>query len=549
MKTLLYLFILCLWPCVFFGQIQLDYEWTLQTGGADDDYVEGLDQDSNGNLYFFVETTSPSINISDSAFYGAGLYVIKLDSLGTLIRKTHISCTDYIAAMTMHLTQDNDVYIMGWFRDTAYFEQQMVVDTSAAGVSFLAKINPEGYFEWVTIAYHAPQFVAYQMFVDSEENIYLTGINENTYMLIGNDTVYSLCGEHNMPVVKYDSTGSPVWGILASGEFLIRGIDIAMDPFGNLIVMGDYHGDKLFYNQDSIVPETQENLLLASVNPYGYFNWLKIYGYEDSVFPWSIALDLDGNIYLTGRMEGDLYLNGDTINVFGFFQQFGILKFSPNGIFDWLVASEPPQYPAGESEGFDITFSDEGSLLVTGIFNYMMDIGDFSLITDPYGIYFDNFLVEISAEGEVLSAMKLYGHTYTNDYSKRRIMAVGNNIYYCGFFTGSGNFGNQNLASFGYIDNFISKLIVSNVSIKEPAGLFPDNINIYSHPGRIFIKNLSEEKNYKIEVLNLSGQLVYQSEVSGAQESSFSPNLGEGIYLVSVKNAEEMFVRKILIRK
>lgn len=549
MKTIYSLFFLCFLPFAFFGQIQLDYEWTLQTGGADDDYVEGLDKDSDGNFYFFVETTSAYVNICDSACYGGGLLVIKLDSMGTLIRTTNISCSDYIAAMTLQLTPDNDVYLMGWFRDTAYFEQQMVVDTTAAGVSFLAKMDPEGNFEWVTTAYHSPQFVGYDMFVDSGENIYLTGICEDSSMIIGNDTVHSLCGDHNMPVVKYDSTGSPVWGIFASGGFLVRGMDIVMEPTGNLLVMGDYHGAKLFYNQDSIVPDTQENILLASVNPSGSFNWVKIYGYENSAFPWSIELDPEGNIYLTGRMKGDLYFNGDTLNVYGFFPQFGVLKFSPDGIFDWIVTSEPPQYPAGESDGFDIAFNDEGHLLVTGIFNYIMDIGDFSLVTDPYGIYFDNFLVEISAEGEVLSAMKLYGQTYLNDYSRRRILADGNDIYFCGFFTGSGTYGNQYLTSFGYIDNFISKLTVTNVSISEPAFNFQSAINIYSHSGRIFINNLSEGQNYKVEVLNLAGMVVHQSETKGERETSFSLQRNDGIYLVSIQSGEEKHVHKIFFRK
>jgi len=200
-------------------------------------------------------------------------------------------------------------------------------------------------------------------------------------------------------------------------------------------------------------------------------------------------------------------------------------------------------------EAISAALDQNGNLFVTGIFNQVIEISDFTLVANPPNLYFYNFLIQVNPKGRVLMAETIYGKTYYDDYTERKVRYCGDYLYYSGSFEYTGVIGNEQFTSYGFIDNFISKIDLLYVTIPEPATLASDPINIYCHSGRIFISNLSEEKNYKIEVLNLTGQVVYQSEVRGTQESSFSMNQVDGIYLVSVKNAEDMFVRKILFKK
>jgi hypothetical protein len=530
-----------------FGQTIFNYDWTAHTGGPDYDYVKDVTMDNEGNYYYFMQTYSDSCHIIDSSYYGSGLYVVKLDSNRTLDRVKYIACSDYIVAMTIKVVNDGDIYLMGWFKDTAYFDQNIIVDTSGSGVSFMAKMDFNGNYNWINIADHSPDFVAYKMIVDEQENIYITGIMEDNFMIVGGDTVFSTLSTYNLPVIKYDSNGFPIWGILACGSSFTRGTGMDFDPDGNIHIIGDFHGDRINFGQDSIVTHFSHNLLLTSLTPDGNFNRLQIIEYDQSLFFDCIKINELGNIFITGTIEGDLYFQEDTIHIPGFFEQFCVIMLSPAGNYKWHVASTSyDDYPR-ESAGHDIALSGTGNLFVTGIFNYELEIGNFTFNTMPYGINFDNLLVEINTSGEVLSAMQFYGQTYFDDYSNRKVFIFNDNLYFSGSFVGTGNYDNQSLTSFGYIDNFISKLTLSTVSIEEPIVNQHELIRIYSSEGQVCLDNLNPALNYNLKIMNLSGQVIEERLISGSILLHLKLNVPNGIYIVLISTAEEVQTKKILV--
>lgn len=549
MKTLNFLLLAFILPFSSYTQDQFQFDWTIQTGSPDYDYLYDMDTDAAGNAYFFLYTPWSECHIADSIFYGYGLYVTKLNTEGFLDWTSYISCTSNIAPKNLRATPEGEVYLLGVFNDVANFGSITLVDTSAALVHFLAKLNTDGSFAWAEIVYPSPDFMAYDMEIDAEENIYVTGINPGYYMIIGADTIFGDHGGWKMPLIQFDSVGNPVWGIMTDNNSLARGTHLDFDPDGNIIIAGDFHGLKLYYGQDSVVPVLTDDILLASITPGVGFNWLKLTGYDGNYYSRKMLVDTSGDIYVTGKMEGDFYFTTDTINIPGFYEQFGLLNFSPEGEFDWHLASISGQNYNAHAEGHDICLDQNGNLFVTGIFNQVIEISDFTLVANPPNLYFYNFLIQVNPKGRVLMTETIYGKTYYDDYTERKVRYCGDYLYYSGSFEFTGVIGNEQFTSYGFIDNFISKIDLLYVSIPEPGPAINDQINIYSSSGRIFINNLSEEKNYKIEVLNLIGQLVYQSEVRGAKESSFSPDQVDGIYLVSVKHAEDMFVRKILFMR
>jgi hypothetical protein len=226
-----------------------------------------------------------------------------------------------------------------------------------------------------------------------------------------------------------------------------------------------------------------------------------------------------------------------------------LFSFSPEGEFEWHLASTSGgNYPA-EAIGHDICLDNDGNLFLTGIFNRVIEIGDFTLVANPPSYYNYNFLIQVSPKGKVLLAETIYGKTDYEDYAKRKVRYCGDYLFYSGSFEFSGIIGNEEFTSYGLIDNFISKIVLLYVSIPEPGLQSHDEINIYSHSGHIYINNLSVEKKYKIQVLNLAGQVVYQSEIAGIKDVSFPMNTIEGLYLVSVNSDTEKHIRKILFRK
>jgi hypothetical protein len=336
---------------------------------------------------------------------------------------------------------------------------------------------------------------------------------------------------------------------MTDNSSLARGTGLDIDPDGNIIIAGDFNGLKLYYGQDSIVPVLPEDLLLASITPGVGFNWIKLWGYDGSLYLYDMLLDTAGDIYVCGKIHGDFYFSSDTINVPDFFEQSGLFNFSPEGEFEWHLASTSGQnYDAG-ANGHNICLDNSGNLFLTGIFNRVIKFGDFTLIANPPSFNDYNFLIQVSPKGRVLMAETIYGKTYFDDYAERKVIYCGDYLYYSGSFEYTGEIGNEQFTSYGLIDNFISKINLLYVSVPEPGLQSQDEINIYSHSSRIFINNLSEEKKYKIEVLNLAGQVVSDNEIIGLQEYSFSLNTSDGIYLVSITDGLEKQSGKILLRK
>jgi hypothetical protein len=516
------------------AQDQFQFEWTVQTGSPDYDYLYDMDTDAVGNAYFFLYTPWSECHIADSLFYGYGLYITKLDPEGTMVWTSYISCTSNIAPKNLRATPEGEVYLLGVFNETANFGPFTLIDTSLSFVHFLAKLYTDGSFAWAEIVYPSPDFVALDMEIDSDENIYVTGYNPGYYMIIGADTIFGDHGGYKMPLIQFDSIGNPVWGIMTDNSALARGTGLDLDPEGNIIIAGDFKGLKLYFGQDSIVPDQSEDMLLASIKPGVGFNWVKLWGYDGSLYLYDMAVDTAGDIYVTGKMKGDFFFSEDTINIPDFYEQFGLFRFSPEGEFDWHLASTSAENYYANANGHDICLDDQGNLFFSGIFNQVIEIGDFTLATSPPNLNYDNFLIQVSPKGRVLMAESIYGKTYSEDYTERKVDYCGDYLYYSGSFESTGVIGNEQFTSYGLIDNFISKIDLLYVKVPDPGSKNLININIYSHSGRIFINNLSENKNYKLEVLNLAGLIVYEQELQGSQEYSFSLDQSDGIYLVSI---------------
>jgi hypothetical protein len=385
------------------------------------------------------------------------------------------------------------------------------------------------------------------MEIDQDENIFITGINPGYYMLIGNDTIWGEKGGWKMPLIQCDSIGHPIWGIMTDNQSMARGMDLDIDPSGNIIIAGDFLGLKLFYGQDSIVPDNQRNLLLASITPGVGFNWLKLSGYEGTFFSYKMLVDTIGDIYVTGKMEGDFFFSTDTINIPAFYEQFGLFNFSPEGDFDWFIASTPSSNYNSWAEGHDICIDHDRNLYISGMFNQVIEIGDFTLVANPPNLYQYNFIIQVNPKGRVLMAESFYGKTYYDDYSQRKVSFCGDYLYYSGSFEGIGTFGNDQLTSYGFIDSFISKIDLLYTTVPETPPEGQTDPGIYSHYGKINIRKLEEEKAYVVEILNLAGQLVYHSEIKGVTETSFCLNQVDGLYLVSIQSGWERRTAKILL--
>jgi PKD repeat protein len=175
--------------------------------------------------------------------------------------------------------------------------------------------------------------------------------------------------------------------------------------------------------------------------------------------PQSVAIDQQGNVYITGYFNGTCTFGNYSLNAGGIdYQNVFVAKMSPQGQWLWAV-----QAVGSTSIGysFSIAVDAQGNAFITGLFNGGSNgTVNFGNTTLNAGQLQQVFVAKISSQGEWLWALSV-GYSYAFDIDLRvPTIAVDNlgSAFLSGTFTGSVTFGNTTLSSSG------SRVIVAKLS-------------------------------------------------------------------------------------
>ncbi len=197
---------------------------------------------------------------------------------------------------------------------------------------------------------------------------------------------------------------------------------------------------------------------LSAQNPS--FQWAKQMGSPDTDLGNSIAVDANGNVYVTGIFWGptDFDPGAGTINLTSRGKSdIFIQKLDANGNLLWVKQMGGTGFDGANS----ITTDASGNIYTTGYFNSTVDFdpgtGTINLISAGY---YDVFIQKLDANGNFIWVKQMGGagfdeaHSITTD-------AMGN-IYTNGYFEKTVDFdpgaGTSNLISAGSYDVFIQKI-------------------------------------------------------------------------------------------
>ena len=174
---------------------------------------------------------------------------------------------------------------------------------------------------------------------DAAGNVYVTGAFYET-MEMGSLTLNST-GIFDAFVTKYDSDGNVIWVKTfpsTSLKFAV-GQDIALDPAGNVLVIGSFIGTMAVDTINLTVDSTENyDAFIAKMTPDGQVLWANNYGTIANDYGEKIATDGQGNCYAIMQQStyGNLYKidsNGQILDDFGNFQ----LSFTNLAIKDSLL--------------------------------------------------------------------------------------------------------------------------------------------------------------------------------------------------------------------
>jgi Beta-propeller repeat. len=192
-------------------------------------------------------------------------------------------------------------------------------------------------------------------------------------------------------LAKYSSSGAELW----SESFVATGTPhaIALDANGNIFLTGEYNGTANFGGSSFSGNMSAGSMFVAKFSATGAHLWSR--GFTSFAGPSigrSVALDRSGNIVLTGCFA--------SINFGG-----GVMTGSANGslFVANLSAADgsylwAKQFGTGQASGNGIAVDGNGNLFVTGYFASAINFGGGQLTTGSISTY-GGFLVKLSASG------------------------------------------------------------------------------------------------------------------------------------------------------
>lgn len=382
--------------------------------------------DIKGNVY----TTGAFYNTVDFdpgpgvfTFDSSGVFISKLDAAGNFVWAKKMGNPLGGSENSIALDFQGNIYTIGSFRDTADFDPGIDVFNLDAGFSsdiFISKLDTAGNFVWAKQIGGVVGFSAgYSIALDAQGNSYITGLFQDTVDFDpGLDTLNLISsGDNDIFIAKLDVNGNLLWAKSIGGAGDDEGRNLTIDKEGNVYTIGwfkyavDFNpGLSDFYLSAGL----SLNIFISKLDAAGNFIWAKqMGGTSNDDLGYDIALDIQGNIYATGRFVGiadfDPGSNVFSLTGVGNCDMF-VCKLDTLGNFIWANS-----IGGGNCiEGRAIVLDAQGKIYTVGGFS---DIVDFDLGTGVFNLSSAGFSdIFITKWEECYVSSSSINHTACNSY-------------------------------------------------------------------------------------------------------------------------------------
>jgi hypothetical protein len=235
--------------------------WVRGIGGYDDDAVNSISTDADGNLlacgYFFSSSLSfGGITLTNSCYGTSDIFVVKYDSSGNVLWAKSEGGTDSDYGSSIAADPIGNVYMGGSFRSTSINFDSITLTNSGPPYSdfCLVKYDASGHVKWANTSKNSISSDAtYSICTDNSGNIFLTGPYQSNSITIGSTTlINSAAPNRNFYIVEYNSPGDVIWAINVGGTNDDAGNSICTDLSGNLYAGGYFTSPSINFGSTTL---------------------------------------------------------------------------------------------------------------------------------------------------------------------------------------------------------------------------------------------------------------------------------------------------------
>lgn len=532
-----------------------DYLWGNTNSGNRSDYSESINTDNNNNIivtgYFKSQTISFGTYLltnADSSGNTYDFYIVKYDPQGNVLwaRSAGGNADDGGISVTTDLS--GNIILSGYFMSsTIAFESTVLTNANSGSPDiFLLKYDLSGNLIWAKREGNNNWDYGNCVALDANNNILLTGRFGSPTITFGSTTLYNSSTSISNPdifIVKYNSSGTVMWAKSAGGTSNDDASNIAVDANGNIFISGYFQSSSITFGTHTLINSGGRDVFLTKFDPTGNCIWAKgANGVSDERCT-GLSIDLNNNIFVTGYYYStSLAFDTVTLTRIGNFDIF-IAKYDNSGNVMWVNSAGGIEHDFSDA----VTVDSSGNAILTGYFTSpSITFETTTLYNTDTNLTADIFIVKYNPTGSVLWAESAGG--ISNDYGISVSGDKNSSICLTGyFFSPVLNFGSLSLtnSSASYSDIFIVKIDFLE-NIKGNPKLDPAFI-IYPNPSVNELKfEFSEEQNFTFNLLDISGHILVKDISLTAEKTVNISTLKPGLYFIEGINSGNNIMKKFI---
>lgn len=339
---------------VFVAKLSSTGTWLWAVCGGSDrtDWGNGITLDAAGNAYItgaldasYTVTTFGSITLAANAptNSGADIFVAKVSATGNwqwAIRAGATNRND--AGEAIAHDASGNLYLTGYHGGGTF--GSTVLPTAGAADVFVAKLDANGSWLWAIGGGGSASDNGVALAVDGSGNAYLTGpFSGYSTNPVGStasfgSTTLSRSGTSGADVfmAKVSSAGAWLWAQRGGGTGDDQGYGIATDGGGVVCATGAYGSLDAAFGASTLALNATTAAFLTRVNTLGGYSWAGAISGASRVSEQAVAVDNQGNYYVSGSFTGTCVLGTTTLTSTGAHDSY-VAKMDALGNYRWAV--------------------------------------------------------------------------------------------------------------------------------------------------------------------------------------------------------------------
>ena len=366
-----------------------NYEWATQAGGTDSDNGKGVSVLADGSSIvigtFRGNATFGSTTLTSAG--GSDVFVAKLDASGNYEWATQAGGTGDDYSPSVSVLADGSSIVIGTFRGNATFGNTTLTSAGSEDI-FVAKLNPNGDYQWATRAGGVDGEYGYGVSVLADGSSIVTGNFKKTGTF--GDIELTSAGGFDVFVAKLDASGTYEWATKAGGTNVDAGRDISVLADGSSIVTGPFQGTATF-GSTTFTSAGSNDVFVAKLDASGDYEWATRAGGTSSDTGYGVSVLADGSSIVTGYFQGTATFGSTTFTSAGSNDVF-VAKLDASGDYEWATRAGG----TSSDTGYGVSVLADGSSIVTGFFQ---DTTTFGSTTFTSAGSNDVFVAKLDADG------------------------------------------------------------------------------------------------------------------------------------------------------